>query len=174
VPPRFAYWTIIAGGLPTAFRASEREDLQPTLRRIQEKHPDAVMRWFARGKLWESPEASRRDDTRAGNRAPRTGSRGRNWRPGGDHQDPRQPFKDAKRAKNQVLRQERFKRKTRNEGPGRGHEDAPVQPVPDPPGSGPKPARRSDGRPHRPPREHRPTSRGQRSGQPKPDRRGRR
>jgi hypothetical protein len=25
MPPRFVYWTIIAGGLPTAFRASERQ-----------------------------------------------------------------------------------------------------------------------------------------------------
>ena len=27
MPPRYAYWTIIAGGLPTAFRAAEREEL---------------------------------------------------------------------------------------------------------------------------------------------------
>ena len=44
MPPRFAYWTILAGGLPTAFRAAEREELLPTFKRIQEKHPDAVMK----------------------------------------------------------------------------------------------------------------------------------
>src|SRR5438477_151006 len=45
-----------AGGLPTAFRAAEREDLLPTFQRIKQKHPDAEMKWFARGKLWQSPE----------------------------------------------------------------------------------------------------------------------
>ena len=59
MPPRFAYWTILVGGLPTAFRAAEREEIEPTFRRLQQKHPDAEMRWFARGKLWASPaEAS--------------------------------------------------------------------------------------------------------------------
>src|SRR4029077_10731986 len=68
MPPRYAYWTIIAGGLPTAFRAAEREELLPTFQRIREKHPDAQMKWFARGKLWESQEASRvrPDDGRGG------------------------------------------------------------------------------------------------------------
>ena len=59
MPPRFAYWTIIAGGLPTAFRMAEREDLLPTFRRIQVKHPDAEMKYFARGRLWTSPEEAR-------------------------------------------------------------------------------------------------------------------
>ena len=35
MPPRFSYWTILAGGLPTSFRAAERDDLLPTLRRLQ-------------------------------------------------------------------------------------------------------------------------------------------
>ena len=39
MPPRYAYWTIIAGGLPTAFRAADREELLPTFQRIKEKHP---------------------------------------------------------------------------------------------------------------------------------------
>ncbi len=103
MPPRFAYWTILAGGLPTAFRAADREDLLPTLRTLQETHADAVLRWFARGTLWESPEASLRPGG--------TPRRGRDWRPGGDHQDPRQSFKDAQREKNQALRKERFRRR---------------------------------------------------------------
>ncbi|MGZ4810078.1 MAG: hypothetical protein ACXV7D_12200, partial [Thermoanaerobaculia bacterium] len=66
MPPRYAYWTIIAGGLPTAFRAAERDDLLPTFQRIKDKHPDAQMKWFARGKLWDSPEAAQqRDDRRS-------------------------------------------------------------------------------------------------------------
>src|SRR5687767_8677336 len=99
MPPRFVYWTIIAGGLPTAFRAAEREELLPTFKRIQEKHPDAVMKYFARGKLWESAEeAKQAADTRRA-RAPRNDNdaHGRDWRPGGEHRDPRQPFKDAKK-----------------------------------------------------------------------------
>ena len=60
MPPRFAYWTILAGGLPTAFRAAEREELLPTFKRLREKHPDAEMKWFARGKLWDSPEEAKR------------------------------------------------------------------------------------------------------------------
>ena len=49
MPPRYAYWTIMAGGLPTAFRAAEREELLPTFNRLKEKHPDAEMKYFARG-----------------------------------------------------------------------------------------------------------------------------
>ena len=44
MPPRFAYWTILIDGLPTAFRAAEREELLPTFKRLQEKHTNAVMR----------------------------------------------------------------------------------------------------------------------------------
>lgn len=124
MPPRFAYWTIIAGGLPTAFRAAERGDLLPTFRRIQEKHPDAVMKYFARGKLWSSPEEARAAAemrraarTRDEGRRAQAKGRGRNWRPGGDHHDPRQKFKDAKKAGNLARRRQRFERRTPVEKP---------------------------------------------------------
>jgi len=61
MPPRYAYWTIMAGGLPTAFRAVEREELLPTSNRLKDKHPDAEMKYFARGRLWSSPEEAKRD-----------------------------------------------------------------------------------------------------------------
>jgi hypothetical protein len=113
MPPRFVYWTIIAGGLPTAFRATAREDLLPTFNRIQEKHPDAVMKYFARGTLWDSPEeAKRAADARRQRRSP-SEARGRDWRPGGDHRDPRQPYKDAKKKRNLEWRKERFERRQR-------------------------------------------------------------
>ena len=169
MPPRHAYWTIIVGNQPTAFRSSTADELLPTLRQLQSKHPDAVMMWFARGRLWPSPDAARaalaRDrrpawrnrpqDDRAraprpewrdrpqggrprgagpewrdrppGDRprgpkpewrdrrpgearksaAPKPGERagerrGRDWRPGGEHRDPRDRFKvprDVKRAR---------------------------------------------------------------------------
>ena len=37
---------------------AEREELLPTFKRILQKHPDAEMKYFARGQLWESREAS--------------------------------------------------------------------------------------------------------------------
>ena len=122
MPPRYAYWTIIAGGLPTAFRMTEREELLPTFRRIKQKHPDAEMKYFARGRLWSSPDEARVEserlraeaDARRSTRAP---SRGRAWRPGGEHQDPRQKFKDAKKVRNQDRRQERFDRRHRAHTP---------------------------------------------------------
>lgn len=59
MPPRHAYWTIIFGNQPTAFRSATADELLPTLRQIQSKHPDAVLMWFARGRLWRSPEEAR-------------------------------------------------------------------------------------------------------------------
>jgi len=59
MPPRYAYWTIIFGNQPTAFRTHTQEELLPTFRQIQSKHPDAVMLWFAHGRLWKSPEEAR-------------------------------------------------------------------------------------------------------------------
>src|SRR5262245_17303517 len=109
MPPRFAYWTILAGGLPTAFRAADRDDLLPTFKRIQEKHPDAEMKWFARGRLWTSPDEARAHSAR-GKTSER---RDRNWRPGGDHRDRREDHKTAARARNQARRHERFARKQR-------------------------------------------------------------
>src|SRR5919106_5484587 len=111
MPPRFVYWTIIAGGLPTAFRAAEREELLPTFKRIQEKHPDAAMKYFARGRLWESAEEAKQEADARRARAARPDPRGRDWRPGGEHRDPRQPFKDEKKARNQDRRQRRWELK---------------------------------------------------------------
>ena len=54
MPPRYAYWTILIGDEPTAFRASALEDIMPTFNRLKEKQPDAVLKWFQNGKLWTS------------------------------------------------------------------------------------------------------------------------
>ena len=94
MPPRFAYWTIIVEGKPTAFRAQDRDDLVPTFKQLQSTHPDAVMMWFARGRLWSSP-----DEARAAERGGKD-RRGQDWRPGGEHRDPRARFdipRDEKR-----------------------------------------------------------------------------
>jgi hypothetical protein len=150
MPPRFVYWTIIAGGLPTAFRAAEREELLPTFRRIQEKHPDAAMKYFARGRLWESAEQAKQEADARRASAPRAEARGRDWRPGGEHRDPRQKFKDAKKKRNLDWRKERFARRQAAAEPPREkpHGDPLRQPAGRPPGR--------DRKPGGPPRDRKP------------------
>ena len=101
MPPRFVYWTIIFDGQPTAFRSATRDELLPTFNRIQAKHPDAQLRYFARGKLWYSDEEAKAAIIRE-KFEKREQHRGRDWRPGGHHKDPRDRFKvprDVKRAR---------------------------------------------------------------------------
>jgi hypothetical protein len=130
MPPRFAYWTILVGGLPTAFRSAEREEIEPTFRRLQHKHPDAQLRWFARGKLWASPQEAREasEKLKAASHRQSFPDRDRNWRPGGAHRDPRQPYKDAKKRENQRRRERRFEFKQKEAtGPPRGTDQRPGQ-----------------------------------------------
>jgi hypothetical protein len=94
MPPRYTYWTIILDDLPTAFRAAKRDELLPTFERLREKHPNARLQWFARGRVWNSPDEARLAET-----ARRTEKRGRDWRPGGQHKDPRDRFDRKKRAR---------------------------------------------------------------------------
>src|SRR5258707_9290289 len=94
MPPRYAYWTILIDGKPTAFRAREQEELQPTLTQLRRTNSDVVMKWFARGRLWDSPEAERE----AQQRSPASREkRGGDWRPGDLHKDPRDRFKKKNR-----------------------------------------------------------------------------
>ena len=117
MPPRYAYWTILVDNLPTAFRATTREDLQPTFEQLRRKNPTAVMRWFARGTLWDSPEHAARAGREDGER------RAKGWRPGGDHRDPRERFEQERKAKNAARRQERFDQKAQRRR-GEGGSDA--------------------------------------------------
>jgi hypothetical protein len=95
MPPRFTYWTILLDGQPTAFRAAERDQLLPTLKQLQSKNPGAVLKWFAHGRLWESPEEvwQVRLKAREAARDASEARRSRSWRPGGEHKDPREKFK---------------------------------------------------------------------------------
>ena len=54
MPPRYAYWTIIIDGQPTAFRSGTQEELMPTFKRLKAKNDSAVMMWWQNGKLWPS------------------------------------------------------------------------------------------------------------------------
>lgn len=114
MPPRYVYWTILAGGLPTAFRATDRDELLPTFNRLRERHPDAELKYFARGRVWNSKEEA--DAARTQPAAP---SRGKDWRPGGNHRDPRQRAADERKAKNQARRQERWDRSQAKSSAGR-------------------------------------------------------
>jgi hypothetical protein len=119
--PRHAFWVIVTGANATAFRAREREDLLPTLKQLQRTQPDAVLKWFERGRIWESPlqaaEARRV-------KRPSGPPRGRAWRPGGNHKDPRARFeltRDQKRAK--------FKRQLRGGPCSHKPEDSVSRPI---------------------------------------------
>jgi hypothetical protein len=93
VPPRYVYWTILIDQQPTAFRAKSQDDLLPTLHQLRRTNKDVVLKWFARGRLWESPEAEL-----AARHAPKVQEkRGPEWRPGGSHKDPRARFDKRKR-----------------------------------------------------------------------------
>lgn len=170
MPPRYVYWTIIVGGQPTAFRAATRDELLPTLKQLQSKQPDAVMMWFARGKLWPSEEAAamalRMDRQGTGRER-----RGSDWRPGGQHKDPRDRFKVPRDVKRQRfasrLRRDRVEepqghtpggpkdQRPAGNRPFRPREDRPVGDRP----SGPAENRPRENRPSRP-RESRPAEEG--------------
>src|SRR5829696_5651388 len=164
MPPRYTYWTIIVGGQPTAFRAATQDELLPTLKQLQSKQPDAVMMWFARGKLWPTEEASAfalRQEREGGGGE----RRGNAWRPGGEHKDPRDRFKvprDVKRqrfaarARNERIDAERGggdrpkeERARRNERPAAPRIERPAGPSPDRP-AGPRGDRPATDRPPRP------------------------
>ena len=88
MPPRYAYWTILIDGTPTAFRAHDQEELLPTLKQLQHANPNAEMKWFSKGRLWSSPA-----DARAAQGSAPGPKRPGDWRPGGEHADPRARFK---------------------------------------------------------------------------------
>jgi hypothetical protein len=66
--PLRSYWTIVMEGRPTAFRAADQDELVPTLRQLQVRHPDTHLMWFANGRYWRSPLDARRPAPRPGNR----------------------------------------------------------------------------------------------------------
>jgi translation initiation factor IF-2 len=149
MPPRHHYWTIILEDKPTAFRAHTQEELIPTLRQLQVHHPDAVMKWFARGRLWASQDEERADALakRRPKGAPAGDRRPRDWRPGGDHKDPRDRFKVPRDEKRR-----RFAENLRRDRPVPEKEGPPPGAPPEGPPQFDRPPRpdRPD-RPNRPP-----------------------
>jgi hypothetical protein len=94
MPPRYAYWTILIDRKPTAFRARTQADLLPTFHQLRRTNPDIVLKWFARGRLWDSPEQARWAQMHPPARRERRTSE---WRPGGAHKDPRARFGRTKK-----------------------------------------------------------------------------
>lgn len=94
-----AFWLIVDGSVPTAFRARRREDLLPTLHQLQRTQPTVALVWFERGRSWESPAAAK-EAFEIRRRTAR--ERKPDWRPGGSHADPRAKYavsRDEKRAR---------------------------------------------------------------------------
>jgi len=121
-----AFWVILAGAVPTAFRSPRRDDLVPTLVQLQRTQPDVQLKWFDGVRTWESPEQA---EAAFLERRRQRRERGADWRPGGSHQDPRARYqlsRDEKRA--------RFKKRQRRP-------PAPRPPF-DKPGSSRPPARK--------------------------------
>jgi hypothetical protein len=132
-----AFWVILAGAVPTAFRSPKREDLLPTLHQLQRTQQNVTLMWFDRGRVWESPEAAR-----AALLAKRHqfSDRKADWRPGGSHRDPRARYqlsRDEKRA--------RFKKRL-GRPPLESRSDKPFTPRSDKP-DGARPDRSNDNRP---------------------------
>lgn len=111
--PRFRYWTILIGQSPTAFRSHDADGLLPTLKQLQRRQPDAVLRWFERGRIWSSPEEARAA-FEAERRASERPARAKGWRPGGQHRDPRDRYKKPR----QVRRAQFSARRRRGAPPG--------------------------------------------------------
>jgi len=141
MPPRFAYWTILIDNQPTAFRARDQQELLPTLAQLKRTNQHVALKWFAHGKLWESPEAQRAAEQRP--RPPRE-KRDRDWRPGGQHKDPRARFdKEAHRREKREKRtgwdpsraggggRDRNAHPSRPGGPDRGWRNKPKGPRPE-------------------------------------------
>lgn len=103
MPPRYAYWTILIDGKPTAFRARDKDDLLPTFHQLRRTNADITFKWFARGRVWDSPEAARALSERLRTEE----KRGPDWRPGGAHEDSRARFKKSRESRS-------------NRGPTRG------------------------------------------------------
>src|SRR4029079_10683203 len=130
MPPRHVYWTIIYGNQATSFRAATHKERLPTLKQLQSRHPDAVLKYFARGRLWNSAEEARApyDDRR---RDHRWDKRPRQAQPREDRPRQDRPRDDRwnKGPQQDRPRQERPPGDRWNKGPGQDQprEDRPRQ-----------------------------------------------
>jgi hypothetical protein len=130
---RTRFWTILLGNEPTSFRAPDKDALIPTLKQLQRHNPEAVIKWYERGQLFGSPEEA---EAAVSPERPR---RPRDWRPGGEHRDPRAAFKITRDEKRRRFKQRQWRDRQdaappANRPPGRDEERP----------SGDRPPRRED------------------------------
>jgi hypothetical protein len=122
-PRQEGLWIILDGATPTAFRGRDHDALVPTFVQLKRTQPGVALKWFERGRVWESPEEARADlmarRQRKVSRSPRPV-----WRPGGEHRDPRQRFEVSRDQK-----RERFKARQRRP-PQAGRPRRPLPPRP--------------------------------------------
>lgn len=163
----FRCWVIVDGTQPTAFRAREAEDLIPTLKQLQRTQPDVSLMWFERGRLWRTPEEAQR--ALVERRRTPTG-RGREWRPGGEHKDPKARPKVPRDEKRALFKKRLISKKTHGGGFPSGDDRRPAgrqrPPSTRPPSDrrpGPEPDRRG---PSAGPSARRPPAGGKPSGRP--------
>jgi hypothetical protein len=110
------FWVILAGPTPTSFRARERGDLLPTLHQLQRRQPDVSLKWFERSRVWESP-AEAREALVAQRQRRKAGKRPGDWRPGGEHRDPRKRFELSRQEKRARFKASQRNRHARRERP---------------------------------------------------------
>ena len=126
-----SFWVIVDGQTPTSFRSRQQEDLLPTLTQLKRTQPDVRLMWFERGRLWASPE-----DAKAAliERRKAPGRRPREWRPGGDHVDPKAKY-DIPRDERRARFKARHERDRRDGGRDHsaGGDDRPFRPKGDRP-----------------------------------------
>ena len=87
----------------------------PTLRQLQRTQSNVTLRWFERGRVWDSPEAAKEANFA---RQRENAARKDGWRPGGSHKDPRARYqltRDQKRS--------RFKERLIRFGPSQDRDD---------------------------------------------------
>ena len=93
------YWVIVSGDVPTSFRSSDKAMLETTLHQLQRTQPDAEIKWFDGTRFFGSRDEALaaglgKDEVRR--------ERKQDWRPGGDHKDPRAKYdipRDVRRAR---------------------------------------------------------------------------
>ena len=154
----FKCWVIVDGTQPTAFRAREAEDLIPTLKQLQRTQPDVALMWFERGRLWNSPGDAQQALLERRRTPPK--GRGREWRPGGEHKDPKARPRIPRDEKRSLFKKRLISKKT--QGGGSASSGAGRPPFGSPPDRRPqsgRPPGSTDGRtPSRPPSGRRPPS----------------
>jgi hypothetical protein len=137
-------WIIVVDATPTSFRSRRRETLLPTLRQLQRTQPGSRLMWYDRGRFWRSAEEARVAlESQRKARARRAAERGKDWRPGGEHKDPRDRPKLSRDARRARFKKRLVSKSKGKDGPGRSADARPATGGGQQPGKRRPPQRRS-------------------------------